>query len=312
MRLVKPSFELLAIYGRNGLPYSYSDPERLIEIAGRTCYKSEDKITPESSRAFVRMLKKRGHRAMIEHSWEVRKYDSCIDLPKYPSPFLYRADYDQSIVAGNLRAFYESDLPPDQYQVIEDEKHILEMAIHFDEPALVAMTAKFIIDRGVANEFVRHRPPGYGQESTRFCDYSSDKFEGHVTFVIPPWFPNIKQGIYKSEDVLPEDLTHVEYYWMHFRLADEEDYKFMIRAGLRPEQARGEHPISLKTELVVTASMAEWQHINALRDLGISGNPHPQMLEVMKPFFSVAGQYVPFFKQSFMWSIIEQLKEEMP
>lgn len=311
MRLVKPSFELLAIYGKNDLPYNYADPERLIEVAGRTCYKSEDKITPDSSKTFVRMLKNRGHRAMIEHSWEVRCYHG--NYPTFPTPYLYNArgvrtlPDGQCLIAGNLRAFYEADLPG-RYDVITDHEYILSLAIGFNEPGLIGMTAKFIFDRGVGNEWVRHRPVSYGQESTRFCDYSKDKFENHVTFVIPPWFTNIREGIYGP---LPTDMTEVERSWMVLRLQDELAYKHMLSSGLKPEQARGELPLCLKTEIVITAPMNEWQHVRALRDIGITGNPHPQMLEVMRPFFSEVRAHVPFFNSRFMNPVTRRLTSQM-
>lgn len=192
MKIIEQSHEILHIDGL----------ER-IEIAGRTCYKSEDKITKDSSNRFVKMLIKRGHEAMIEHG---------------------------------------------------------------------SATVKFITDRGVTHELVRHRTGiAFGQESTRYVNYGGDD----IQFIKPVW--RIEPH---------EDRNHPLYdkgWWATAMEQSEKAYKALLGHGWQPEHARSVLPNSLKTEIVVTANFREWRHIFKLRAIGTTGKPHPQMQALMIP-----------------------------
>lgn len=260
MQVVKPSAEILAMTSGKGLPFRYADSNKLIELAGRTCYKSEHKITEESADGFVEMLKKRGHFAMLEHSWSV------ISTPAHCcySPFLYNMGVHHyktgwfNVVAGNKRAFLDSEFFDGVKNfVCLTDSQILE----YGNPNLMAMTVKFICDRGVSHELVRHRIASFAQESTRYCNYG-----GKGISIIHP--PNL------TEDQIRRRERH---FWEVQKLYDTE-----ILEGVKPEIARGVLPTALKTEIVVTASFAEWQHIFNLRLYGTTGKPHPQMDEVMQ------------------------------
>ena len=128
-------------------------------------------------------------------------------------------------------------------------------------------TIKFTCDRGVSHEFVRHRLASFAQESTRYCNYSKDKFSNEITCIKPCyWSDNSKQ--YES--------------WRTACCASESTYFYLLKMGCTPQTARAVLPNSLKTELVITANEFEWQHIVDLRYHGTTGKPHPQMLEVMQ------------------------------
>lgn len=134
----------------------------------------------------------------------------------------------------------------------------------------------FVCDRGVSHEFVRHRPASFAQESTRYCNYSKDKFGNEIT-VIKPFFFNRFDTT--ASNVLYDDSTYSA--WL---LACEkcEDYYFaLLERGATPQEARTVLPNSLKTEIIITANEKEWQHIINLRYLGTTGSPHPQMKESM-------------------------------
>lgn len=208
MLLVKPSTKILHIN---------TDALQVIEQAGRTCYKSEDKITADSAPKFAAMVLKRGHESVIEHA---------------------------------------------------------------------TATVRFVCDRGVSHEIVRHRLASYSQESTRYCDYQG----GHVTFVIPPW-TDIHPGEYENcvlrRDVFPVSTDRV---WMYAMLNAERDYKDCRDQGWRPEQARSVLPNSLKTEVVMTANLREWRHFFRLRT---SAAAHPQMREVAIPLLSDMAARIP-------------------
>ncbi len=133
----------------------------------------------------------------------------------------------------------------------------------------INITIRFICDRGVTHELVRHRIASYSQESTRYCNYSEDKFDNLLTFIKPCWFPD-------DDNIISEQI-HI---WMGAMENAEEAYLFLIDGGWSPQKARSVLPNSLKTEIVVTANLREWRHILSLR---ASSKAHPQMREVMLP-----------------------------
>jgi thymidylate synthase (FAD) len=208
MRLIKPSTSILSVMCGN-----ISAALQLIETAGRTCYKSEEKQTDNTTRTFIAMLLNRNHESVLEHS---------------------------------------------------------------------AMTIKFICDRGVSHELVRHRLASFSQESTRYCNYS-----GGVTFVIPPWIELKECEILTTVDSCIAGTEE----WVSSMLAAEETYIHLInKKGWTPQQARSVLPNALKTELVVTANFREWRHIFKLRTAQAA---HPQMRELMVPLLARCKEQIP-------------------
>lgn len=206
MKIIKPSYEILSEIDRDKIL-------QLIEIAGRTCYKSEEKITTESASKFIERMIKSGHHSVIEH---------------------------------------------------------------------FNITVRFICDRGVTHELVRHRLASYSQESTRYCNYSKDKFDNQLTFILPNWIENLEVGEYNHEDILHIDvrIEATKYLWMKAILDSEIYYLDLIGNGWSPQRARSVLPNSLKTEIVATANLREWRHILKLRT---STKAHPQIREIMIP-----------------------------
>ena len=134
------------------------------------------------------------------------------------------------------------------------------------------MSVRFICDRGVTHEIVRHRLAAYSQESTRYCNY-----KGGVIFIIPSWI-RLPEGNYHEEDVnnlFPEYCP--EYDWFNAMLYAEVKYKTLI-SEWSPQQARSVLPNSLKTEIVMTCNLREWMHVFKLRTSKVA---HPQMRELM-------------------------------
>ena len=130
------------------------------------------------------------------------------------------------------------------------------------------VTVRFIVDRGISHELVRHRMASFAQESTRYCNYSKDKFGGKLTFIIPE---NFRFGTPKWK------------VWKEQMMGAEKAYLLMIDYGVPPEMARTVLPNSLKTEVIMTANCAEWKHFFNLRALNKTGKAHPQMMEVALP-----------------------------
>lgn len=141
-----------------------------------------------------------------------------------------------------------------------------------------SVTVKFVVDRGISHELVRHRLASFAQESTRYCNYSKDDFGSEITFIIPDYLE------YKSEgwNIWKESMKQAE-----------DAYFKMLDLGLSPQQARAVLPNSLKTEVVMTANLREWRHFFKLRALGTTGKPHPQMLEVAVPLLEDMKNLIP-------------------
>lgn len=141
-----------------------------------------------------------------------------------------------------------------------------------------SVTVKFVVDRGVSHELVRHRIASFAQESTRFCNYSKDKFDSEVTFIIPEYLDYGSTAF----DIWKEQMKSAE-----------KAYFDMLEFGLSPQEARSVLPNSLKTEVVMTANLREWRHFFRLRAAGVTGTPHPQMLEVTVPLLGNMQNMIP-------------------
>lgn len=229
------------------------DPYKMIELAGRTCYRSENNITENSAKEFVDRMIKLGHGAMLEHGTiylTIAKTAMNIGDPIFYVRNKYSKVNEDDLfyyITTNMRVIVENNRLDDlQYQVEPTEHH--EKRI----------TAKFICDRGVSHEFVRHRVFSFAQESTRYCNYSKDKFGNELTFIKPSWgyFKNIsyKDAGYFDGDVFESSLKKAES--CYFKL---------IEKGWKPQQARAVLPNATKTELVMTGFESDWEHFFELR-----------------------------------------------
>lgn len=139
------------------------------------------------------------------------------------------------------------------------------------------LSVLFTVDRGVTHELVRMRDCSFAQESTRYCNYSKDKFDREITFVTPCFYLDSNGDI---------DIYNSSYLTWKSAMKDAEDHYFeLINNGAKPQEARNVLPTSVKSDIVVTANLQEWQHIFDLRACDSTGPAHPQMKEVMVPLF---------------------------
>lgn len=205
MKIIDPAFKFeTPIHGEHRMQIL-----KLIELAARTCYKSEGAITPDSAPEFVRkIVQVKKHLSVIEHA---------------------------------------------------------------------SATVRFIVDRGVSHELVRHRLAAYSQESTRYCNYGSGKFESEVTFIRP----------FFLMDSIKDPRS---YLWITACDMAEDCYLAMLQVGASPQEARSVLPNSLKTEVVMTANMREWRHVLAMRT---SPAAHPDMRLVMIPLLAEFKTHLP-------------------
>lgn len=142
-----------------------------------------------------------------------------------------------------------------------------------------SISVRFVVDRGVSHEIVRHRMASYAQESTRYCNYTKDKFDGQISVICPEAFQ-------------PESDTYKT--WLTICSMAEDAYDYMIRhEHVPPELARSVLPHALATEIVMTANLREWRHFLALRAVGTTGKPHPQIKQVALPLLHELAAWLP-------------------
>ncbi|SLM33065.1 ThyX [Desulfamplus magnetovallimortis] len=199
MKIIQPCFEILHMADTDEI-------YRHLELAARTCYKSEDKISSGTAAQFLKRIVKSGHESVIEH---------------------------------------------------------------------ISISARIVCDRGVTHELVRHRLCSFSQESTRYANYSKEKFGNEIT-VIKPFFWKEDSQAYET--------------WKEAMKACEKAYLALIENGAKAQEARSVLPNSLKTDIIITANIREWRHIFKLR---CSKASHPQMREIMLPMLEEFYKRVP-------------------
>lgn len=267
MKLIKPYFEIWE--QQPGIQGVFQQIER----AGRVCYKSEDKITDTSAKDFVKRMIKSGHGAVLEHGtiylvipagnhtvdkYKTNKYSVVVDDIKS----------ERYLVTTNYRVLVENDW-------FDDLIYICEPTEYHER----RYTVKFVCDRGVSHEFVRHRVFSFAQESTRYCNYSKDKFGNEIVFISPCWINEQQLNIsLEDRDIIGNN--ELEFIFKKSLLDNEMHYMCLLQNGWKPQEARAVLPNALKTELVMTGFASDWKHFFELRD---SGSAHPQARELAQP-----------------------------
>lgn len=294
MKLIKPSFEIWE--QPSGLEGVYKQ----IEGAGRVCYKSEDKIAEGTAKAFVDRMIKSGHGAMLEHGTVYLKVFNVIEnselIDKYKSnkysvvkegTEVYNCHGD--ILYGSCKCITTNYRVLVENGWLDDLKYICKPT-EFHEKRI---TVHFVCDRGVSHEFVRHRVMSFAQESTRYCNYSKDKFGNELTFIQPCWLDDERLKLYGPYHTVIRDKSLESIFIASLNNA-EKDYIDLIDLGWKPQEARAVLPNSLKTELVVTGFTSDWNHFFDLRARGTTGAPHPQAKELAEPLMKefIARKYI--------------------
>ena len=294
MKLIKPSFEI------REQPSGLEGVYKQIERAGRICYKSEDKITEDSAKSFVDRMIKSGHGAMLEHGTVYLKVFNVIEnselIDKYKSnkysvvkegTEVYNCHGD--ILYGSCKCITTNYRVLVENGWLDDLKYICKPT-KFHEKRI---TVHFVCDRGVSHEFVRHRVMSFAQESTRYCNYSKDKFGNELTFIQPCWLDDERLKLYGPYHTVIRDKSLESIFIASLNNA-EKDYIDLIDLGWKPQEARAVLPNSLKTELVVTGFTSDWNHFFDLRARGTTGAPHPQAKELAEPLMKefIARKYI--------------------
>lgn len=231
-----------------------------IEIAGRTAYKSLDKIEydengrSKTAKAFVDKMIKLGHGSPLEHGTVYLKFplDGKVNMIYWLSSYtIVKKDPNKSdspvYVTTNYRVLVENDLL--------DDLEFLSEPTEFHEKRT---TFRLTCARVQADSFVRHRVFSFLMESTRYCNYNDGKFDGKITVVEPVGWDNfsaVQQNLFFGA-------------WNY----SEDNYMTLIKTGVKPEDARDVLPLQLKTELIMTGTESQWKEFFKLR---ISDHAHP-------------------------------------
>lgn len=271
------------------------------EIAGRTAYKSEDRITEGSAKKFVEALMKLKHGAVLEHGTVYLTISDGLHGGAFPNDegtkivkFYEKNPYSKvnskyvgmsvyyNYITTNLRVIFENNR-------MDDLQYLCEPTEYHEK----RITVKFICSRSIAQEITRHRVFSFLMESQRYVAYNRNKFGGEITIIIPEWIKTIINDIasydrnddlaqmsyaeaLKDKRVLP--CNEAVFHWYASNKASEINYKLLTdKLGIKAEEARSVLTNDCKTELVMTGFVSDWEHFFDLRSRGTTGKPHPDM-----------------------------------
>jgi thymidylate synthase (FAD) len=288
MKINQPSFEIWEqMPGADGV-------YRQVERCGRVCYKSENHQTADSARPFVERMIASKHTAMLEHATVYLTLDEHDDRVAF-----YRQNRfthvnmvnGKAYVTTNLRVLVENDR-------MDDLKELCEPTAHHERRVTVHFTTQVAITR----EFNRHRVNSMAEQSTRYCNYSKEKFGAEITINLPQWVKDLPDGAWTStikegkvsldddaflaltKKVVAGEADAADN-WLFANLAAERAYLNLTALGRKPQEARVVLPLDTNTELVHTAFLSDWKHFFDLRALGTTGAPHPDAKAVALPLY---------------------------
>lgn len=280
-----------------------------IERCGRTCYRSSDKITEDSAKPFVERMIKSNHTAMLEHGTvyltrrlrtddiEGKRWVSKYFLNKYSrhKSNLIESDYvplDKQRIGESVQGVFDIYITTNLRVIIEnhwedDLKYVCEPTGYHEKRYTLSCTTALHCYK----DLTRHRVFSFAIESTRYCNYSKDKFGGELSFIIPTWC-EIPAGDYPCHfddeaNFILEGTSFGELgirgankiFMLHCGLA-EHDYKTLIEYEWQAQQAAEVLPQCIKGDMIITGFEDDWKHLLDLRYYGTTGAPHPMVKEL--------------------------------
>lgn len=293
MKLIQPDFQI--IEQEQGIEGIY----KAIEYPGRVCYGSTDKITEGSAEKFVHdILEKSNHGAPMEHGAVYLDIPEDIDDFESYCEFYTNNEYSKieivhavtygdlmihACISTNYRVLFENGR-------LDDLKYICEPTEYHHR----RVTVKFTCDIGISREFNRHRKDSINEESTRYCNYSKDKYGNEIGIIVNnnkfgdrllPLYADECRDFksYCTQIMNDWDFSDIDY-WMFANKAAEFSYVGLTqKCGWKPQDARNILPLDTKSILVHSAFIEDWEHFFSLRAIGTTGAPHPQAKELAEP-----------------------------
>lgn len=294
MKLIKPSYTILE------QDSSLEGIYKIIEQAGRTCYKSFNKITEDSAKPFVDRMMSNHHLSVLEHGtvYLAIPYDyvdiSCkLEVPivsdvvekykknPYTNWHLRDDGFSQlAFITTNYRVLVE-------HNWLDDLKYLCEPTEYHEK----RVTVRMICSIGTSRELNRHRANSISEQSTRYCNFSKDKFNNEISFIIPSWCSDLSEGSC-SWDMSTDTYTDNQgivfsrynaeevHFWLSSMNSASQTYMSLLKLGWKPQQAREVLPLATATEVVYTAYIKDWEHFFGLR---CSEAAHPSARELAIP-----------------------------
>ena len=253
---------------------------KVIELAGRTAYHSQDKITPDSAKDFVDRMIKSKHGAALEHgtvylkvpveTWREDEHEWTYMFPEELPWVSLDCDGKYWYITTNFRHILEDNVG------IETMNKYLCSPTEFHEKRY---TMRFTCSRAIAQELTRHRTFSFLMESQRYINYSKERHGGEITYIIPSWSISIQPDVLKYS---PFEITPKEAEFMQACFDSEKRYFSMLESNATPQQARDVLPNATKTELIMTGFSSDWRHVLDLRLFEKTGKVAPDMLDLMQ------------------------------
>lgn len=278
MKLIKQSFEIL-----EQKDFTIKGIKQFVERCARVSYKSEDKMTDTSYEKFVGMLESRDHARPLEFGTVHIKMSNaqfeCLQtllMDKVYNDYWIKyniidtEDEDNCYITTNYRYYLE---------LCKYDKGVPEYLDPSDNPFYPRRyTVHMILDRGVMDEFRTHVGLSHLAESTRYCNYSKDKFNNEVTFVIPSWCNSLIEG--SKQEYSPFEINGDEVEFMNALQNAQNSYLSLLKMGWTPQQARSVLPLGIKSELISCGFEDAWKNFFYRRD---APDAHPMAQEIAKP-----------------------------
>ena len=278
MKLIKQSFEIL-----EQKDFTIKGIKQFVERCARVSYKSEDKMTDTSYEKFVGMLESRDHARPLEFGTVHIKMSNaqfeCLQtllMDKVYNDYWIKyniidtEDEDNCYITTNYRYYLE---------LCKYDKGVPEYLDPSDNPFYPRRyTVHMILDRGVMDEFRTHVGLSHLAESTRYCNYSKDKFNNEVTFVIPSQCNSLIEG--SEQEYSPFEINGDEVEFMNALQNAQNSYLSLLKMGWTPQQARSVLPLGIKSELISCGFEDAWKNFFYRRD---APDAHPMAQEIAKP-----------------------------
>lgn len=275
MNIIKPSVELITPLG-----YDIDSIKKHIELCGKVCYKSEDNITQSSYAAFYDKIKSNQHLSVLEHGTVYLRIthdeDDKSDISKPLIEKILTEDPHTIVNTGINMDGNDSGISlyiTTNMRVLE-ENNLYDKALKYiTEPTQChdkRYTLKFILPISISREFIRHRHFSFSEMSTRYCNFSKNKFDNQITFIQPEWFKSDCAGSYLSKlEILSktpiDGYGNGEELFLEYLINCERNYMKLINIGLKAQDARELLPLNTKTELIMTGFEKDWKHFFKLR-----------------------------------------------
>ena len=320
MNILQPYAEIWEQKYGNTIEELYINMQKQVELAGRTCYKSNDKITDTSYEKFIDMLTKNKHTAMLEHGtiyltiktnsmyydigmgendkeyfeklqivnfFKNNKYSKVVEKIENNTQKIYYITTNFRVITENIISLTSNKGYTSLHDIIMP---FITAPTSFHEKRI---TVHFATDIGVTREANRHRVNSVAEQSTRYCNYSKDKFDNKIAINQPSWindemlknanknfidlFNNVSTELHETVDDC--GLNAVET-WLFANYIAEWSYMRLSKLGWKPQQARTILPLDTHSELIHTAFVSDWKHFINLRSNGTTGAPHPDMKKI--------------------------------